>query len=306
MKNLKSNPHFGHMLYVPTILFYIFLFKLTSCKDPEPSVGLSANFSATPTVNRIQPDNVLLEASGLVHSIKQEGVLWTHEDSGQANDLILITDNGQIKGKYRLSVPNFDWEDMAIGSGPVANETYLYLADIGANDNARDLRAIYRFAEPASLSAPVPAIDAIVFRFPDGGFDAETVLLDPLTKDIYIVTKFLAKANLYRLPYPQAINKAITAEKMGEMSIGGDLTGGATSTDGKELIVRSYTGIYYWQRQTGETFSQTLLRKYDKSLPYVFEPQGEAVCFEKTGKGYFTLSEIGKASMVNLYYYERK
>jgi hypothetical protein len=161
-------------------------------------------------------------------------------------------------------------------------------------------------AEPANLQAPVPAIDAIRFKLPDGAFDTETVLLDPLTKDIYVVTKFLANARLYRLAYPQATNGVTTAEKMGEMTIGNDLTGGATSTDGKEMIVRGYTAIYYWQRREGETFAQTLLRKFDKSLPYIFEPQGEAVCFEKTGKGYFTLSEVGKSTFTNLYYYERK
>jgi hypothetical protein len=286
--------------------FSVFLFALSACQDPAPSGGLSMNFSTTPTANRIQPDNLLLEASGLVHSVKQAGFLWTHEDAASPADLFLITDKGQIAGKYRLNVPNYDWEDLAIGPGPVANETYLYLADIGANDNARVERVIYRLPEPASLQAPVPATDAIKFKLPDGGFDAETILLDPLTKDIYIVTKFLANARLYRLAYPQATDKVTTAEKMGEMTIGNDLTGGATSTDGKELIVRGYTAIYYWQRRDGETFAQTLLRKFDKSLPYVFEPQGEAVCFEKTGKGYFTLSEVGKVSSVNLYYYERK
>jgi hypothetical protein len=288
------------------ILLFSLPFFFSGCQDPAPSSGLSMDFSTSPTANRIQPDNTLLEASGLVHSIKQPGFLWTHEDAGEGNYLFLITDKGQIAGKYRLNVPNYDWEDLAIGPGPVANETYLYLADIGANDNARDIRTIYRLPEPASLQTPVPATDAIRFRFPDGGYDAETILLDPLTKDIYIVTKFLANAHLYRLAYPQAIDKVTTAEKVGEMTIGGDLTGGATSTDGKELIVRAYIGIYYWQRKDGETFVQTLLRKYDKSLPYVIEPQGEAVCFEKAGKGYFTLSEIGKASSVNLYYYERK
>ncbi len=286
--------------------FFCFMLFLVSCQDPEPSSGLSMNFNTTPTANRIQPDNVLLEASGLVHSIKQPGFLWTHEDAAQANDLILITEKGQIAGKLRLNVSNFDWEDLAIGPGPVANETYLYLADMGSNENTRVERVVYRLAEPANLQVSVPKIDAIRFKLPDGAFDSETILLDPLTKDIYVVTKFLANARLYRLPYPQATDKVITAEKMGEMTIGNDLTGGATSTDGKEIIVRGYTAIYYWQRKTGETFAQTLLRKYDKSLPYVFEPQGEAVCFEKSGKGYFTLSEIGRASSVSLYYYERK
>ncbi len=280
---------------------------LSCCKSTDPT-PTTPDFSTTPLAYRLDPSNVLMEASGLVSSVKQPGLLWSHEDAGSLSDMFLLTNQGKILTRYSLPVLNFDWEDLAIGPGPTAGETYLYLADIGANDNNRNERVIYRFPEPKDGTTPTnrQAIDAIQFRFPDGGYDSETILLDPLTKDIFIVTKLLAKAKVYRLAYPQTINQLKDAEYLGEMSVGYDLTGGAMSPDGSEIIVRAYSAIYYWKRKDNETVGQALLRNYDRKLPYTIEPQGEAVCFDKDGKGYYTLSEIGKAEFVNLYYYERK
>ena len=90
------------------------------------------------------------------------------------------------------------------------------------------------------------------------------------------------------------------------MTIGGDLTGGAMSVSGREIIVRGYVAISYWQRAANETVGEVLQRAPTKSLPYLFEPQGEAVCFEKSSKGYFTVSERRNVPFVNLYFYERK
>ena len=280
-------------------------FIVSCCKSADPAVP---DFATTPVANRLNPGNVLMEASGLVSSVKQPNLLWSHEDSGSPSDMFLLTNQGKIVSRYSLPIPNFDWEDLAIGPGPTAGETYLYMADIGANDNNRNERAIYRFPEPKDGLTPTTrqAIDAIRFRFPDGGFDSETVILDPLTKDIFVVTKPLPKAKVYRLAYPQTIDKLVDAQLIGEMTVGFDLTGGAISPDGKEIIVRAYTAIYYWKRADNETVGQALMRPFDRKLPYIIEPQGEAVCFDKDGKGYFTLSEIGKAEFVNLYYYERK
>ncbi|MEZ4900276.1 MAG: PE-PGRS family protein [Spirosomataceae bacterium] len=274
--------------------------------NPDPEVPFSDTFSDTPTANRITPEDELDEASGLVDSHKQPGFLWTHEDAGSADDLFLLNRQGKIITKIRTPFYNYDWEDLAIGPGPQANETYIYLADIGDNSNDQDIKRVYRFVEPSSITSPITAFDRIQFRYPDGSFDAETILLDPLTKDLYIVTKWLTKARLYRLAYPQSTTQVITADKVGEMTVGTDLTGGSISTTGTEIIVRGYTALYYWKRKAEETVGEVLLRAPAKTLPYLFEPQGEAVCFDKDGKGYFTLSERRNVPFVNLYYYARK
>jgi hypothetical protein len=42
-----------------------------------------------------------------------------------------------------------------------------------------------------------------MFQYPDGSRDAETLLLDPLTKDIYVISKReFEDIRVYRAPYP--------------------------------------------------------------------------------------------------------
>lgn len=294
----------------PLIFLFLCALLITCCQKPTPSpdpgAELSDVFSETPTANRITPEDELDEASGLVDSQKQPDLLWTHEDAGSADEIFLINRQGKIMGKIRTPFYNYDWEDIAIGPGPQTNETYLYLGDIGDNSSNQDIKRIYRFVEPSGISSTITAFDRLQFRYPDGPSDAETLLLDPLTRDLFIVTKWHTKARLYRLPYPQSTTEVITAQKVGEMTVGTDLTGGAVSTTGTELIVRGYTAIYYWKRKTEETVGEVLLRAPTKSLPYIFEPQGEAVCFDKDGKGYFTLSERRNVPSINLYFYPRQ
>lgn len=294
------------------LIFPLFICTLivTSCQDPtpDPTPGgeLSDVFSETPTISPITPSNQLDEASGLADSQKQSGLLWTHGDAGSPDEIYLLNRQGKLVGTVKTPFNNYDWEDVAIGPGPQTGETYLYLADIGDNGSSQDVKRIYRFPEPSNPSSTITAFGRIQFRYPDGSFDAETILLDPLTRDLFVVTKWLPKARLYRLAYPQSTNEVITAQKIGEMTVGSDLTGGSISVVGTEIVVRGYTAINYWKRKTTESVGEVLLRAPNKTLPYLFEPQGEAVSFAKNNNGYFTLSERNIAPSVNLYFYVRK
>jgi hypothetical protein len=293
-------------LYIFHCTFSIcLLLSVISCNKNQPAAE-SDNFAATPTAARVTPEDELYELSGLADSKKQAGLLWSHGDAGSPNTLYLINRQGQLQGRVNMPVFNYDWEDIAIGPGPVQDETYLYVADIGDNENNRNEKVIYRLPEPSMPNQTAQGVEAIRFRFPNGTFDAETVLLDPLTRDLFVITKWLSKANIYRLPYPQNINAVTTAELVGTMTAGGDLTGGSISSNGNEIIVRGYTAIHYWRRQADETVGTALQRAPTKALPYLFEPQGEAVCFDKDGNGYFTVSERRSVPFVSLYFYARQ
>lgn len=291
-----------------TFLVCICILLVTCCQKPtpEPTDELSDIFSESPVANPITPTDELNEASGIADSKKQPGFLWSHEDAGSPDELYLLNRQGKMVSKIKVPFYNYDWEDLAIGPGPQPQETYLYIGDVGDNSNTRDVKNIYRFPEPSNISSSIGVFDRIQFRYPDGTFDAETILLDPLTRDLYIVTKWLPKARLYRLAYPQSTTQVITAEKVGEMTVGSDLTGGSISMIGTEIIVRGYSAIYYWKRKPEENVGEVLLKTPTKNLPYQFEPQGEAVCFDKDNKGYFTISERNIAPSINLYFYARK
>jgi hypothetical protein len=287
------------------LLIVLLLTLITGCKRPGVTPSTTAQFSSDPTSVGIVPGQID-EASGIADSRTMAGNLWVQQDSGSPAEINLIGQDGKFKGK--LSVPNaqnLDWEDMAVGPGPQASTNYLYLADIGDNNAQYATRTIYRFPEPASLSTPIQQVERINFRYPDGPRDAEAVLVDPLTRDIYVISKPENRVRLYRLKYPQNSNEVTTAEALGELPLS-VVTGAAISPDGTEVLIRTYTNVYYYKRKAGQSLPDALQLQSGRPLPYRLEPQGEAVCFDRDGKGYYTLSERFNAPAVSLFYYARK
>ena len=289
-------------------ILLIGLLVTTSCKLEIANGG--AQFTSDPTVTPVTPGQID-EASGMADSRSQPGNLWIEEDSGNPAELALLGYDGNVKGK--ISVPNTtnrDWEEMTIGPGPQDGVNYLYIGDIGDNNAQYPLYQIYRLPEPATLQSTISGVERINFRYPDGSHDAEAMFVDPQTKDIYIITKREEKVHLYRLSYPQNINEVTVAEALGELSFGGGLanyvTAAAISPDGSEILVRTYSQLYYWKRNTGQSIADALQLGSRRQLVVRLEPQGEAVCFDKDAKGYFTVSERASAASVNLYYYARK
>lgn len=291
-------------------IFGVLLLLSTACKLTVPGVD-QAEF-ADPTITPVSP-GLLDEASGMVDSRSQPGNIWVQEDGGNPAELALLGHDGKLKG--RMAVPKFantDWEELAQGPGPQAGLNYLYIGDIGDNSSNRGLVQVLRLPEPANLQTPVTQIERINFRYPDGPRDAEAMFVDPATKDIYIISKREPNnTRLYRLPYPQNINEVIVAEALGEMPSFGSgtpafVTGAAISPDGSELLVRTYVNVYFWKRKEGQSIADALQKGIYRALPYNLEPQGEAICFDRDGRGYFTLSERATAASVNLYYYGRK
>ena len=298
----------------PVILLFILL-TVTACWDknplvPGPGDSKSAVFENVPLRMPVAPNQVD-EASGLADSRTLPGYLWTHEDAGSDNRLFLINHEATMIRSYVLpDIGNRDWEDIAVGGGPQEGVSYLYLGDIGNNDAFPGTTShyIYRMPELTTLEGTFQpnTIARITYLYSEGTPDAETLLFDPVTKDLFVVSKELDKALLYRLPYPHSTDGLMTAELLGQIPAVLLATGGDISADGQEIVVRTYTNVYYWKRKSGETIGQTLLREALKTLPYELEPQGEAICFDREMKGYFTLSERRTAASVTLNYYRRK
>ncbi|OJW72958.1 MAG: PE-PGRS family protein [Spirosoma sp. 48-14] len=271
-----------------------------------PEKGLDPTFTVETVPQRVPVEPGLIdEASGIADSQTIDGHLWVEEDSGNPPQLNLLSHAGKLIG--RLPVPgvvNRDWEDLAIGPGPQVGISYLYVADIGDNSGGNGENYIYRLAEPTSLTAMVSSVDRIAFRYADGPHDAETLLLDPLTRDLWIVTKAVDKARLYQLAYPQNTTAVSTATFKGEVALS-LVTSGTISPDGTNIVLKTYVGIAYWRRAAPERLDAVLTTQQPRSLPYLIEPQGEAIGFDKAGNGFFTLSERGSAASVTLNYYKR-
>lgn len=250
---------------------------------------------------------LITEASGLAASRKNRDILWTHNDRGHAGRLYAIKTTGELVASYIvMGALSRDWEDIAIGPGPDPNADYLYIGDIGDNNAKRDTVVVYRVVEPVvdvnavEQNKPLRGVEAIELKYPDRARNAETLLADPVTKDIYIVSK-QNKTKVYRAAYPQSTSEATTMEQVAKidlaMAVGGDI-----SPDGAMIIMRGYFAARLWSRPAGATVADAL-SSAGCGIPLVFELQGEAICFDAAGRGYFTTSEH---KYQPIYYFERR
>lgn len=255
-------------------------------------------FTATPVVtNLLRQDD--MELSGIASSSNYPGVLYVHEDSGNKNEVMVTNTKGEDLGKIILDgVYNRDWEDIAYGPGPDPAKKYIYVAEIGDNDAKYPGIAVFRFPEPviavnSSQNAVHVTPEKLQFVYPKGAVNAESLMLDPLTMDLYIATKEVSRSTLYVARYPQSTTATTTLTPLASFPFD-LLTSADISADGSEIIIRNTGQIWYWKREANETIAKAMLRK-PQDAPYSRnEHQGEGICFAADGTGYFTNSETKK------------
>jgi hypothetical protein len=267
--------------------------------------GRSLPFEVTPVTVPVIPGRID-EASGIADSRKNPGFIWVQQDSGNPPELFLLSYQGMVMKRIPVKgVFNRDWEDIVVSKGPVKGRDYIYIAETGDNDHAYADYMIYRFPEPSASAEFISDPEQIRFEYPDQTHDVEAILVDPETLDIFLLTKQDSLSRIYVLPYPQRTDGINTAVFLGQMTVGG-ISSASLSMDGKEILVKTYTNIYYWERPVGETIEDALKRT-PLSLGYVLEPQGEAICFRNDNTGFFTLSEKPFfAASVPLSFYRRR
>ena len=270
----------------------------TGLYGPREDRGLVAN-----------PD--LDEASGLAASRVNPGLLWTHNDSGGFPHLYALDTHGKSLGKVILvGVNNRDWEDLAVGPGPLPGRSYLYIADIGDNDGRYPVKTILRLPEP-SLSRFVQgkcflradSIAQIRFRYPDGNHDAETLVVDPRDGAIYVITKAKPQGRLFKIPSDQAGSEPVLAQDLGPVPVRKAVSG-EISPQGDEILVKNYFFVYHWTIGAGQPLAD-MFGQSPTMVPYLPEPQGEALCFDPEGHGFYTLSEERDGVEAHLYFYPR-
>ena len=287
------------------ILFFFLFFLFSGCQnDDVDAVEEVVEISfKEPTLTPIVP-GLIDETSGMADSRSTENALWVLEDGGNPAELTLISYEGNIIERLPAkNTINRDWEDMTLVKDLSSGKNKIYLADIGDNNIQYDTYDIYRFDEPATNDIEINNVEKIQFRYPDGPHDADAMLVDKMSNDIYIITKQDAKSGIYKIVYPQILTAINTAVFEGSLDYTG-VTSAAISPDGFEIIVKTYTHLNYYSRKGNELLPIALKRK-SQSIPYAMEAQGEAICWKKDGKGFFTLSERGLLPAIDLRYYER-
>ena len=270
--------------------------ELVTIPAPAPVVGPTAPALLLPGITRTVSGAVgapVTEASGLAWSQSEADVFWTHNDSGDFARVFAVGWDGIIRATLPLAgVIARDIEDIALGTDPGGAEA-LFVADIGDNSAVRASIDVYRVAEPSVLGLPAGttlgavAPHVIHLSYPDGARDAEALVADRTTGDLYVITKREARSRVYRVTAAQIAAGIGVMRLVGEMPYGG-VVGADACAGGTTVVVKTYDAVRVHQSPLGLVAA---LMDEGSARPYVREPQGEAIAVDAACESYATLSE---------------
>ena len=235
--------------------------------------------------------------SGMAVSSRNPGVLYVHNDMTR-QELFAVSESGALLGTYGWTgVTVEDMEDMAVAHCPTGS--CIYLADIGGNLAARTTFAILRLSEPAVAvgQAPVTAsvtVERLTFSYADGMHNAESLLVDPASDTLYIITKVdSGPSAVYRLAGTFGQTGAV-AQKVADLPVPKTSDRPATSASahpcGAGFLLRTSNTLYEFRIAPGAPF-ESAFQVAPVTVPVASETQGEAVAYRSDGRGYFTTGE---------------
>jgi len=289
---------------------FVCTFLLTSApgqQAKQPTYGPPLNVG-------ILHDKSINESSGLVASRSTPSAYWTHNDDGAF--IYALNSRGGPLGVFRVTGAQArDWEDISIGPGPERGKSYLYIGDIGDNEAIRSEIVVYRVAEPALTTETVnftrqepgatSNAEAIRLRYPDGKFDAETLLVDPSTGNIYVITKVAVfRPVVYEAAAPFTPGQLITMRRIREIRVpslfGGVLTGGSVSPDGRRVALCDYFQGYELVLPAKSTDFNDIWKQRMTVFDLGKRKQGEAIAYRSDGKALLATSEGKNAPLIQV------
>ena len=238
----------------------------------------------------------LVELSGLAAGERNPSVLWAHDD--EVPVLWALDTMGKVRARYQLEGPgvhaNGDNEDIAVIPGQAPGSGHVFLGEIGDNNEVKKTISIYRVLEPAVPDSYVEetlVAETMQVVYPDAPHNAEALLVDPKTAEIFILQKTVSSSATIWHVGQFVPEMTVTAAAMGTVDQGPLITAGDISRDGTLIVLRNYTTTaWVWPRQEGETVPEALSH-VPCEITIETEPQGEAICFSQDGKALFSSSE---------------
>lgn len=246
----------------------------------------------------------LKEISGIAFSNK---LIYTIEDSGNKNEVVVIDSSGTIKRIIALNnVNNIDWEDLTFD-----NKGNLYIGDFGNNYNVRRDLAIYKINKSDLLKEKADVAYKISFDyieqtdFPpnkkDLKFDVEAFFEH--NNYFYLFTKnrsrgFDGTSFIYKIPntpghhHAKIIKIINTCTDYNNCAI----TSAAISPDASTFVLLSQSKIWLFKNYSkGNLFDGTMI-----AFDLNHFSQKEAVCY-KNKNVIFIADENKKKRGGNLY-----
>lgn len=302
------------MRKIMILLLTFLLFGSIGCKhDSVPVIEITENtkdslYFLAPNQIGLLTEKSMDEISGMAASHRYADHFWCHNDSGDKARLFLINLKGELMHTlYLENAKNRDWEDIAVYKDPSSGKSTLYVADIGDNIAQYDYGQIYILEEPnlnlSEQEIKIQSYQTLTFTYPDGPRDAESLMVDPANRDIYIISKREKNVGLFKISYPYPKEK-IVAKKVTDLPytyiVAGDI-----ASDRSAVVIKDYNSVYHFSLVKDQKIEEALLAK-PYLPPYIREPQGESICWSTDSKSFFTLSEesLGKIQPV-LYRYDK-
>jgi hypothetical protein len=229
----------------------------------------------------------LKEVSGIIYSEKTN-VLWTLEDSGNANAIYgLNAENGSLEKTITIeNIQNIDWEDITKDS-----EGNLYIGDFGNNDNDRQDLCIYKIDKNTLDKENTTPAYKISFTYPEQKefppkkkalfYDAEGFF--EFQNNFYLFTKNRSKgfdgtAFLYKIPNAAGSQKAIL---VGEFKTCANynhcaITSASISPDASKVVILCHDKVFLFENFKGDNY----LKGTQTELNLDHFSQKEAICFK--------------------------
>jgi hypothetical protein len=297
--------------YAFIILIGLLSLLTTNCSSGFPHDAFSSNangilgdaeksrdYGEPKVVGHIK-DDAVEESSGIAASRCAADVYWTHNDSGDEAFLYAFNSKGEKLGTWRVpGAKNDDWEDIAAYKDK-DGKCFLYVGDIGNNRHDRGRMTVYRVHEPVIgpgdkdasqkdmiFTEPAEPLDIKISDLKD---DAETLMVHPVTGDIYILTKSYKRPSaVYKLTAPFKVDDPRTMEMIAPLSVpaipDGVLTGGDISPDGKRVIICDYFSAYELILPDGAKSFDEIWKQKPQVVDLGPRKTGEAVGYSADGK----------------------
>lgn len=252
------------------------------------------------------PDK-LVETSGLV--AQSESAFWSFEDSGNAEELYQINQNGNVVKTVKLNnASNKDWEDLT------SDDQYSYVGDFGNNTSNRKDLVIYKMTKLQNIIGTAVTPQKINFKYEDqidfnppvGTWEFDCEAMITIRDSLYLFSKdytfpLKGQTKIYKLsktPGEQTarlLNILPTSTSSYDL---GQITGAAISPDEKRIILLANNGLYLIDNYNISNFWNGRVRffKFDQKL------QREGIAFLDPKTIYLTNEENtnGKASLWRL------
>ena len=304
------------------IVLFTFVAGLLALR-PDAGIAATGDYGAGEVLFSFR-DARITESSGVVASSRRDDVYFTHNDSGDSARFFAVDRLGCTLATYNLpAVTAVDIEDIARGAGAV------WLGDIGDNNHMRSEIVVYAVAEPLVDNSPnrastgcrtadEVAVTPTAYRlaYPDHPHDAETLLFDPTTGQLLIVTKTpFGQSSVYAAPaelradevnvltlvgaivfppsttYDRPLVPSAPGTQQGFdlagrlMAVGGDV---APAAD--RVTVRTYTDAWEWAIAPGQSVAAAFVG-VPAQIPLRYQRQGEAIAYTRDGRSLLTTCE---------------